>query len=104
MGFLRPDNMPFPPKPKEYKIGEKIKIEISLENSTRMFEIATERARMMALVRFGSDQSGGLVKVEGYHRSCCSLKIKLEEWEMSGGMGGWSYDFTFKAWCVCHEE
>lgn len=86
------------------KLTEESTIVVSLDNSRRLMEEAIKWAQERALVEFGIDDSGHSNRVDGWQRSSCSIRIRFEGLELSGGMMGWSCDVIFKVWCECCDD
>jgi hypothetical protein len=86
------------------KLTDEKRIVVSLQDPARLMENAAVQARIRALIEFGIDDCGHSDRVEGWQRSSCSIRLRFEGLELSGGMMGWSYDVIFVAWCECYDD
>ena len=85
-------------------ISKKKQIIVTLQDSTRLMEIAANRVIRLANFEFGIDEYGHSDRVKKWERSCCSIRIKFDTIEINGGMCGWEYNVMFTAWCEIHED
>jgi len=85
-----------------YKINEELPI--SIDRGDNNFDRACDSARTQALMFFGANDAGYMDNVEGHERSCCSIEIRFVDYQMSGGMGGWSHTYNFVAKVISHED
>ena len=86
------------------KLTEESTIVVSLNNPRRLIEEAVKQAQPLALAEFGIDDCGHSDRVDGWQRSSCSVRIRFEGLELSGGMMGWGCDVIFKVWCECCDD
>lgn len=79
-------------------------ITVSCQDGVRFLEKATKRAMKDANYKFGTCEDTPYPEPEGYMSNSCSVEIKLDEFIVSSGMGGWTYTAIFNAQCLLHED
>ena len=75
-------------------------IDINVVYERCCFDEACRDAYQRALMRFGIDDSGH-AEDERFPRSCSSLEVEFIKYSHSGGMGGQTFFYKFKAWMEC---
>jgi hypothetical protein len=74
------------------------KREIHIVRTEEGFDKACLSAYHQAVSLFDIDDDGHSKKVKGWERSSCSVCVEFVTVQISGGMGGIEYVYTFRVW------
>ena len=79
----------------QYKLNEEVEIVVNREEAH--FDQACDAATRGAVQRFGVNEYGHITNVEGAERCDSSIEMMFVDYHVSGGMGGWTHYYRFKA-------